>query len=415
MSCVQSETFIISIDSDKSLSYSFSKKYQLTKSFDGKYASTCFEKGKLNLVKKGDSVLKCRLSNLKSIWKYNNADDLIELEEHSYEFNSVKFKDDLKKIEGEDFFLKFIFPMFNTDLNLGDSIMMPLNINLNLNESVINYEGIFVIKFESYLDENKKSKAILSGRCISNKIKSELYLDVHSTYVYDIDNERYIDSKINYSVETNAIKGVYYYDVTFEQSSLQQKYEDSTNIDYQSFNDVNSPSEIAHSVIEFLQKEDTNSYVKTFIPLEKQKKLFFENIEFYPENKDSNEIYLRLKEKYPERKDNFFVRANYLHQIMIESKGFDIKQAQIDTIYFNVERVKQYGYWSKPLIGNWADMTVEMTYNKEKFYLEIPQVVFIDNQWFLYYPEFYLRDESERKFVEKRMIDLENEGDKFWK
>ena len=92
-----------------------------------------------------------------------------------------------------------------------------------------------------------------------------------------------------------------------------------------------------------------------------------------------------------------------------------IENATIDTMYYKHEKTKNYGGFGRTIIGNWADLTVEMNFNNEKYYFEIPQIIKIENQWYLYYPEYYLRDERERKFVDKRVKELKEKSEEFWK
>ena len=178
---------------------------------------------------------------------------------------------------------------------------------------------------------------------------------------------------------------------------------------------TNTPYDIAKTVIEFLQKRDTTEYLNLAIPLDKQKKLFVNNIKYNPQENDTLEIYQRLNRKYDDRMDNFLVRAGYIIDIMKQDKGFEIKEATIDSIYFKQERIKSYGSFGRTIIGEWADLTVEMNFKDEKYYFEIPQIVKVENQWYLYYPEYYLRDEKERRFVERRIQELKEKAEEFWK
>ena len=178
---------------------------------------------------------------------------------------------------------------------------------------------------------------------------------------------------------------------------------------------TNTPNTIAKTVIEFLQKKDTTAYLDIAIPLDKQKWLFANNMEYNPQERDTTEIYQRLENKYKDRMDNFLVRAGYILDIMKTDKGFKIEDATIDSIYFKRERIKNYGSFGRTIIGEWANLTVEMNFNDEKYYFEIPQIIKVDNQWYLYYPEYYLRDETEKKFVERRIKELKEKADEFWK
>lgn len=124
-------------------------------------------------------------------------------------------------------------------------------------------------------------------------------------------------------------------------------------------------------------------------------------------------LYIEILKKYEDRTDNFLVRAGYILDIMKNDKEFDIEKATIDSIYYNLEKIKKYGSFGKTLIGNWADLTIEMNYNNEKYYFEIPQIVKVDNEWFLYYPEYYLRDQKEKDFVERRVKELKEQSEEF--
>ncbi|WP_353777562.1 hypothetical protein [Winogradskyella sp. 3972H.M.0a.05] len=176
----------------------------------------------------------------------------------------------------------------------------------------------------------------------------------------------------------------------------------------------NTPLDIAKSVIKFLRERDTTKYLDIAIPLEKQKKLFLDNIKYNPKENDTMAIYRKLKNKYDDRMENFLVRAGFILEIMSRDKGFEIVDATIDTMYFELKKIKSYGSFGRTIIGDWADLTVEMSYKSEKYYFEIPQIIKVENQWYLYYPEYYLRDEKEKSFVERRVKELEAQAEEFW-
>lgn len=178
---------------------------------------------------------------------------------------------------------------------------------------------------------------------------------------------------------------------------------------------TNSPFIIAETVIEFLQKKDTTSYLDIAIPLEKQKTLFINNIQYNPQEQDTLEIVKRLEQKFDDRTENFLVRAGYILDIMNNDKGFNIEEATIDTMYYKDERIKNYGSFGRTLIGDWADLTVEMNFNNETYYFEIPQIIKVEQQWYLYYPEYYLRDKREKDFVDTRVQELKEKAEEFWK
>ncbi len=178
---------------------------------------------------------------------------------------------------------------------------------------------------------------------------------------------------------------------------------------------TNTPFIIAESVIQFLQKKDTTSYLNIAIPLEKQKILFIDNIQYNPQEQDTLEIVKQLEKKFEDRTENFLIRAGYILDIMKNDKGFKIEEATIDTMYYKEERIKNYGSFGRTLIGDWADLTVEMTFNNETYYFEIPQIIKVEKQWYLYYPEYYLRDKREKEFVDKRVKELKEKAEEFWK
>ncbi len=84
---------------------------------------------------------------------------------------------------------------------------------------------------------------------------------------------------------------------------------------------------------------------------------------------------------------------------MLEDKNFIISKATIDTITYKSSAVKTHFAIDPPLRGNWTMATVQMSFNDENFYFEIPQIIEIKEKYFLYYPEYYIRDESDMEFL----------------
>lgn len=54
-----------------------------------------------------------------------------------------------------------------------------------------------------------------------------------------------------------------------------------------------------------------------------------------------------------------------------------------------------------------------MKYQNEKFYFEIPQILELKGKWFLYYPEYYLRDQREKDFVNEYLNERDKKADEF--
>jgi len=177
----------------------------------------------------------------------------------------------------------------------------------------------------------------------------------------------------------------------------------------------NSPKEVALNVISFLKNSDTSKYLQSIIPLEAQKYLSAQNFEFRPDIKNKEKYMKWLESRFADRMDNFFVRANYILEIMKDDKKFNISEATIDTITTERVRIKRYGDFNRFIVGEWSEVTIKMNYNNEVYYFEIPQIIKLKEKWFLYYPEFYLRTASEKTFVEQIKKDLDKDGDEFWK
>lgn len=177
---------------------------------------------------------------------------------------------------------------------------------------------------------------------------------------------------------------------------------DSSKVDIPSawtINGKSSPKEVALGVINFLCNSDTSQYLKLVIPLEGQKLIHERNFDPKTDFKEYQEAQLdSLEARYPSVLENFLVRSGYIHKIMVEDKDFLIYRASIDTVL--VEQLPANMFLCKKFPKeNWNMVTVVMEYNKEKFYFEIPQIVELEGRWFLYYPEYYLRDQKELDIV----------------
>lgn len=176
----------------------------------------------------------------------------------------------------------------------------------------------------------------------------------------------------------------------------------------------NSPQEVVLQIVKFLQNGDTTLYLNTAIPLEYQKYLFEQNFEYRPDIEDQEKFIQKLESRFKERMNNFLIRAKYIKEIMIEDENFLIKEATIDTITFKKVRIKNYGGFDRFIVGDWADVTIKMTYNQQTFFLEIPQIIKVKEKWFLYYPEYYIRTVKSKEFVEKRVREINQKADAFW-
>lgn len=327
-------------------------------------------------------------------------------------------------------FIRLLFPLPSKNLTKGNRYDIPMIFPYNINGSVINSKGFNSLQFTNYEVINGHKCAVLIGDINISKLdlpknfegNYELSQIGKGTYYFDIENGYYIKSKVKFTLNSLADNEDLYmsanstneYEINLIEVTDTIKKTEEPQLSIINSTE-NTPIDIAKSVIEFLQKKDTTKYLNIAIPFEKQKKLFAENIKFNPQENDTMAIYRNLKKKYEDRTDNFLVRAGYILDIMKNDKEFDIEKATIDSIYYNLEKIKKYGSFGKTLIGNWADLTIEMTYNNEKYYFEIPQIVKVDNEWFLYYPEYYLRDQKEKDFVERRVKELKEQSEEFWK
>lgn len=177
---------------------------------------------------------------------------------------------------------------------------------------------------------------------------------------------------------------------------------DSSKVDIQpawSVNGKSSSKEVALGVIEFLRNSDTSEYLRLAIPLEGQKLIHERDFDPKTDFKEYHKAQLdTLESRYSSALENFLIRSGYIHEIMVEDKEFYISKASIDTIIVeklpaNMFRIESFHK------ENWHMVTVIMELDNEKFYFQIPQIVELEGKWFLYYPEYYLRDQNEMDFV----------------
>lgn len=179
--------------------------------------------------------------------------------------------------------------------------------------------------------------------------------------------------------------------------------------------ELNSYTEIALGVVDFLINKDTSKYLQLAIPFSEQKHLFKQNFEYRPDIKDTLQFLNELESNFDDRMANFLVRSGYIQEIMLEDKKFEIQKATIDSIYFEKVRIKNYGGFNNYIVGEWADVTIKFNYNGKPFYFEIPQIIKVRNKWHLYYPEYYLRDQNDLDFIEKRIKQINEKAKDFWK
>ena len=172
--------------------------------------------------------------------------------------------------------------------------------------------------------------------------------------------------------------------------------------------------EVAIQVIDFLSTKDTTKYLDVILPFEAHQYFAAQNLEYRPEIKDTVKYMQWIADRYDNRWANYFVRAGYILDIMKRDKGILIDTSMIDTITFEPKRIKQYGGFGRFIVGEWADLDVKLTCNDKNYYFEIPQIVKLNNKWFLYYPEFYIRNESEYLYIKNHDRIMEMKADDFW-
>lgn len=178
---------------------------------------------------------------------------------------------------------------------------------------------------------------------------------------------------------------------------------------------LKTATDVANGVVDFLKYGDTTKYLSLAIPLNAQQFLFEQNFEFRPDIQDTAAYMDSLDARFEKRTKNFLVRAQYIQQIMIEDKKFDINMARVDSVIVEAKRIKDYGGFDRPIVGNWAQVTLIMNYNNETFYLEIPQIIELKGTWFLYYPEYYIRTQKDKDFINKYLEERNQKANDFLK
>jgi hypothetical protein len=177
---------------------------------------------------------------------------------------------------------------------------------------------------------------------------------------------------------------------------------------------LDTPEEVAMHVIEFLATKDTAKYLDVILPYEAHQYFAAQNLEYRPEIKDTT-LYMQWHaDRFDDRWVNYFVRAGYILEIMKRDKGISIDTSMIDTITFEPKRIKQYGGMGRFKVGEWADLDVKLRYEEEDYYFEVPQILKLKDKWFLYYPEFYIRNEIEYLHLKERKMIRELKADDFW-
>lgn len=177
---------------------------------------------------------------------------------------------------------------------------------------------------------------------------------------------------------------------------------------------LDTPEEVAMHVIEFLATKDTAKYLDVILPFEAHQYFAAQNLEYRPEIKDTTAYMQWHSDRFDYRWINYFVRAGYILDIMKNDKGISIDTSMIDTITFEPVRIKQYGGMGRFMVGEWADLDVKLRYEEEDYYFEIPQILKLKDKWFLYYPEFYIRNEREYLHLKDRKNLREIMVDDFW-
>lgn len=427
------EHFEWNFNTNKNYIYSFSQitknvsKTEKDKKNDTSYISG---KGQIIITSKSNKLADLSFVDLETKMKNTYTKDTLFQNQPDYVIQDLNSDGTFQVTFNTNNFVRLLFPLPYKNLNKGHISNLPMISPLNINGSVINSKGFNSLSFSKYEHINGHKCAVLVGDINISKLdipknfngKYQLEQIGKGTYYFDIENGYYIKSKVKFTLNSlvdnedlyMSSKATNEYEINLLEvtNNLKKEKKSLTSIVNSS---ENTPIDIAKSVIDFLQKKDTSKYLNIAIPLEKQQKLFAENIKFNPQENDTISIYRNLKKKYKSRLDNFLVRAGYILDIMKNDKGFEIEKATIDTIYYKLEKTKTYGSFGKTLIGNWADLTIEMNYNKEKYYFEIPQIIKVDNKWYLYYPEYYLRDQKEKEFVDKRVKELRKQAEDFWK
>jgi|GEM_PF-1585944 len=429
----EKESFQWNFDSNSKYIYSFSQitnsenKMKKDEKSNKSYISG---NGKLVINGKSENLADLSFEEIKVKLKNDFSNDTISDTQPNSIIQDLQSNGTFQMTSTANDFVRVLLPLPNKKLSIGDTCRVSLNVPFTINGSLISSKGFNTLTFSKYEEIDGHKCAVLNGEINVSQLdlpdnfegNYKLTEIGNGTYYFNIEKGYFIKSKVKFDLTTLADNEDLYmssnssneYEINFLDRI--DKSKESTKTKKALINEpVNSPYDIAKTVIEFLQKKDTTKYLKIAIPLDKQKRLFVDNIKYNPQENDTMAIYRELKRKYDDRVDNFLVRAGYILEIMQEDKGFDIEKATIDTMYYEHEKTKNYGGFGRTIIGNWADLTVEMNFNNEKYYFEIPQIIKVENQWYLYYPEYYLRDERERKFVDKRVKELKEQSEEFWK
>lgn len=433
LSSCKNENFEWDFNTNKNYTYSFSQKTTSESKMSKQNKSNnsyISGKGQIIITSKSENLADLSFIDIKVKMKNDFTKDTISQNQPNNIIQDLKSDGTLIAFKTNDF-VRLLFPLPNKNLRKGEKCDLPMFSPYNINGSIINSKGYNSLKLLNYEVIDGHKCAVLIGDINISKLdlpenfegNYEFSQIGKGTYYFDIENGYYIKSKIKITITSLAdnedlymsSKSTNEYEISL--INVAENEQKKSNKPQTSIvnSDKNTPVDIAKSVIEFLQKKDTTKYLNLAIPFKQQKQLFAENIKFNPQENDTMAVYRNLKKKYKDRTDNFLVRAGYILDIMKNDKGFDIEKATIDSIYYKLEKIKKYGGFGKTLIGNWANLTVEMNYNNEKYYFEIPQIIKVNNEWFLYYPEYYLRDQKEKDFVERRVKELKKQSEEFWK
>lgn len=429
-SCNRKEKIEWNFENKSKIVYSYSQEIisenKLSKN-DNLNKTYIIGKGKLNIIIKDKDFADLSITNLKVKMKSDISKDTIFNTQNDILIQDLKTDGSFLSNSGNELF-QTLLPIINKKISQSETYNIPLVLSYNFNGSTVNSKGFNKLTFVKYENLNEHNCAVLKGEINISKLnlpnnikgKYELTQTGNGTYYFDIENGYFIKSIVDFTtISMVDNEDLYMYSKTnnhFEINFIKiKKNEDEKSSLSVLKTSKNSPKNIAETVIKFLQKKDTIEYLKIIIPLDKQQKLFENNMKYNPEKNDTMAIHRELKSRYKERVDNFLIRAGYILDIMKNDKKFHIEKATIDTIYYEPKKIKQYGSWGEKIVGNWADLVVEMKYNNEKYYFEIPQIIEVDNQWYLYYPEYYLRDIKEKKFIDKRVKELEKQAKDFWK
>jgi hypothetical protein len=433
-SCNRKEHFEWDFNSNKDYVYSFTQI-----SHRKRKTNKLQETDKVFIKKSGKIIISGKTENIADLSfldviikaKYEGSKDTINQVQINSLIQGLDSKSHFSATTGISDFLRVLIPLPKNDLEVQNEEKEGLYYPLHLNESILNSKGFNTLLFSEYKEVNGRKCAVLNGDINVSKLKLPDYIKGDyqlskkgkGTYYFDIDEGCYVKAVVKIKsislIDNESTYSNFEHEDEFEINLIEVRDQNNSvtkkvEIDLkQTYN--NTPIDVAKTVIAFLQKRDTVSYMDVTIPLEEQQKLFIENIKYNPQDKDTLTLRKKLTLKYKERQQNFLVRAGYILEIMKRDKQFDITKASIDTIYYNLEKLKTYGSFGRGLVGNWADVTVEMTYENETFYFEIPQILNVEDKWHLYYPEYYLRDEGDQQFIKKRVKEIQKQAEDFWK